>query len=128
MAQLRDAKTSEIVHEGTPLECVLVAQGIGKAEVAEQRDIGDDKPIKNAELVYDDVGMGFDPQAVLDHHEEKVAGLEGAAAAAKKADERKALAKARDDAKAEGKVERKHVDRAKRAVEAARARLDEASG
>lgn len=127
MAQLRDAKTSEIVHEGTPLECVLMAEQIGKAVVVEQRDAGDEKPIRNAELIYDDVGLNFDPDAVLSAHRENVAGLEGAANDAKTASDRKAVTRHLDQAKADAKVDRKHVDRAKRALEAARKAQEEAA-
>src|SRR5689334_13994550 len=47
MAQLRDVKTSEILFEGTPYEVVLMADKLGRDEV-----------------LFDDVGLGFDPDAV----------------------------------------------------------------
>lgn len=48
MAQLRDAKTSELLLEGTPEQVVLAAEERGRGNV-----------------LFDDVGLGFDPDAVL---------------------------------------------------------------
>lgn len=48
MAQLRDKQTSEVVFEGTPTECVLLADQLGNDD----------------ETLYDDVGSGFDADAV----------------------------------------------------------------
>lgn len=59
MAQLRDIHTSEFVFEGTPEECVLVAEKIGRDEV-----------------LFDDVGLGFDPDAVLKARDENLASVE----------------------------------------------------
>lgn len=65
MAQLRDARTSELIAEGTPTELALLADRLGRDEV-----------------LFDDVGHTFDPDAVLEAHRENIAGLEAAAAAA----------------------------------------------
>lgn len=53
MAQLRDAISSQFLAEGTPLEVALLAQEIGFDEV-----------------IFDDVGVGFDPQALIAAHAE----------------------------------------------------------
>lgn len=63
MAQLRDAQTSEILAEGSPLEVALIAQTLGRREV-----------------LFDDVGQGFDPDAVIAAHEEHLAALNSVAA------------------------------------------------
>ncbi len=57
MSQLRDMQTSELIAEGTPLEIVLVAQRLGPGEV-----------------LYDDVGLAFDPAAVLAIYQQSVDG------------------------------------------------------
>lgn len=48
MAQLRDSKTSQVIFEGTPFEVAQMAEQIGAKEV-----------------LFDDVGSGFDHKAVL---------------------------------------------------------------
>lgn len=58
MAQLRDAQTSQYLAEGTPIEVALIAEAIGFSEV-----------------IFDDVGEGFDAGAVLAAHREHVASL-----------------------------------------------------
>jgi len=58
MAQLRDNQTSQVLYEGTPLECVAIA-----------RQLGTDK------VLFDDVGMGFDADAVWQAHIENQDGL-----------------------------------------------------
>lgn len=106
MAQLRDAQTSELIAEGTPIEIVTIAEQIGAQEV-----------------LYDGVG-GFDPDAVREAHEQHIAGLEAAAAEAPKAEDRKRLAAA---AKRERDTVTKAAARAGDAghrLEAARARLE----
>lgn len=76
MAQLRDAKTSELLAEGSPLEVALAAKQLGKSEV-----VGiDEEPKAPTDVIFDDVGLGFDPAAVIANHEEN---LEGLAAASK---------------------------------------------
>lgn len=77
MAHLRDAKTSELIAEGTPLELVHLADELGKRAIVVGP--GEDLPA-DAELIYDDVGAGFDPDAVRNAHAEN---LEGAAMIAK---------------------------------------------
>lgn len=52
MAQVRDKQTSQFLFEGTPLEAALVAKELGFNEV-----------------IFDDVTLDFDPQAVIDFHE-----------------------------------------------------------
>lgn len=71
MAQLRDAKTSELIAEGTPLEVALAAGQLGKgAVVGVGEALADD-----VEVIFDDVGLGFDPAAVIAAHQENVDGL-----------------------------------------------------
>lgn len=62
MAQLRDGKTSEILFEGTPLEVVLIADEIGREEV-----------------LFDDVGEAFNPDAVIGAHRDSLAAMDAAA-------------------------------------------------
>lgn len=59
MAQLRDIRTSECVFEGTPEECVFVAEKLGRDEV-----------------LFDDVGLNFDPDAVLTAHADNLTSFE----------------------------------------------------
>lgn len=61
MAQLRDAQTSALLAEGTPTEVVLIAEEVGRDRV-----------------LFDDVGAGFDPDAVLAAHREAVEADEAA--------------------------------------------------
>jgi hypothetical protein len=62
MAQLRDKQTSTLLSEGTPEEVVLLAEAVGRSEV-----------------MFDDVGEKFDPEAVLKVHKEQIDGLSSAA-------------------------------------------------
>lgn len=109
MAQIRDAQTSQILAEGTPLEVALAARALGTKEI-----------------LFDGVGESFDPDAVITAHEESMAGLEGLAAEAE-GDEAKNLRKALKQRQQEGDVGG-FVDEAAAALEAARAALDEAAG
>lgn len=83
MAQLRHAQTSRLVAEGTPLELVLVARELGLQAVVV--GIGEELPA-GVDAIYDDVGLGFDPAAVLEAHDQNVAGLEEALVGAGKDD------------------------------------------
>lgn len=126
MARLRDAKTSEIVFEGTPLECVVAARELGGATVPPQLGPGEswDCP---TELLYDDVGLNFDPDAVLATAEENAAGLVGAAADPEiPKDDREQIAKAAEEAQAALEPDAGAVREATAAVDAARAAQDEA--
>jgi hypothetical protein len=58
MAQLRDKQTSAFIAEGTPLQIATLASKVGFNEV-----------------IFDDVGGDFDPQAVIDRHAAHVAAL-----------------------------------------------------
>lgn len=53
MAILRDRLTSAPLFEGSPVEVVLAAEKLGRAEV-----------------LFDDVGLEFNPDAVLQAHQE----------------------------------------------------------
>jgi hypothetical protein len=55
MAQLRDAQTSQYMADGSPDEMVLLAEEIGRAEV-----------------LFDGVGLAFDPAATLASHRDRV--------------------------------------------------------
>lgn len=72
MAQLRDARTSELVAEGDPLALAHIADELGRRAVVPQP--GEDLP-DDAELVYDGVGLGFNPDVVLEHHDERADAL-----------------------------------------------------
>lgn len=124
MAQLRDIETSELLAEGTPLQVVQAAKEAGlKAAVV---GAGEDPP-DGVDAIYDDVGLGFDPDAVLKAHEEDVDGLKGAAKDAK-GDEKKRLADAAAEREAEAKAGAELAGEATRALEAARKRRDKAAG
>lgn len=49
MAQLRDSVTSELIADGTPEEVVLIAQ-----------------ELEEGSYLFDDVGLAFNPEAVLE--------------------------------------------------------------
>lgn len=110
MAQLRDAQTSELIAEGTPTELVLLADELGVEEV-----------------LFDDVGEHFNPDAVRQAHGDQVAGLERAARDAK-GNDRKRLTKALEDAKSVAPRARRRVRAATEELEAARRRRDERAG
>lgn len=94
MAQLRDAQTSALIAEGTALELALVADELGiDAAVVGPGEALDE----NLDAIYDDVGAGFDPAAVLEAYAENLEGLGAAGKAsgvdkATKDDIRKSLA------------------------------------
>jgi len=110
MPQLRDSKTSAVVLETeTPLELVILAAELGTATV-----VGIDEDLDgNVDLLFDGVGLGFDPETVLKAARENADGLAGAVRTAK-GEERKRLEAAAKDAKA--------------ALEPDRAKLEEARG
>lgn len=106
MAQLRDAQTSELIAEGTPLEVAIVARRIGFDEV-----------------LFDDVGENFDPAATLDAYDRELAGLEQAVAAAK-GEARAELEEHREERAGVADAALELEPDAAAALEAARARLD----
>lgn len=118
MAQLRDAQTSEVVFEGSPLECVVHADELGGAATV---GAGEELPA-GVELVYDDVGVNFNPAAVLKARREDAAGLAGAARESKDRDDRERLERAANAAKAELEVDRDKLAAAAGELERARAR------
>ena len=67
MAQLRDAKTSELLFEGTPYQAVKEADKRGRDTV-----------------LFDDVGLAFDPDAVLAFYDENADSLKTLKRAPKK--------------------------------------------
>lgn len=95
MAQLLDARTSELIAEGTPLEVVLIADELGRDEV-----------------LFDGVGLGFDPTAVTKAEKERLAGLKDVDAKAHKA----ALAE-HDAIKKRAPAAQKLLERARKRVE-----------
>lgn len=126
MAQLRCINTSDVVFEGTPLECVLAAQKLGGAIVLEAVKPGTKEiDTQGAELAYDDVGLGFDPDTVLNAAEENAAGLEGAAAEAK-GNAAKSLGAHAKRAREALSVDTKALSDARRTLEAVRVRQDKA--
>lgn len=74
MAQLRDARTSELVAEGTPLELLTIADTLGRRAIVPQP--GEELP-DDVDLIFDGVGLGFDPATIRDSHASQVDGLEG---------------------------------------------------
>lgn len=126
MAKLRDAHTSEIVFEGSPLECVVHARELGGATLAPELEPGADWECPT-ELIYDDVGLGFDPDLVLQAAQENASGLAGAARDQKlDKDERKRLAAAARDAEDALKPDATALGDANAALEEARQRQDRA--
>lgn len=73
MAIIRDPKTGQGIAQGTPLEMAALAQQL------------------DGDVLFDDVGEGFDPQAVLDSHQADVEGLRRAVKDEKNADAKKRL-------------------------------------
>lgn len=111
MAQLRDAQTSELIAEGTPLEVALIAGELGRKDV-----------------LFDGVGEAFDADAVIAAHRENVEGLERGAREATGGDEKKQMRAAHRQAAGEFDVDRDVVANARRELEAARELADSASG
>lgn len=82
MAQLRDASTSALIFEGTPYEVVTRADELGRENV-----------------LFDDVGLGFNPDAVLQAYAENADALKTFKKAPKKyADEIEGLQATLDSA------------------------------
>lgn len=74
MAQLRDAKTSALIAEGTPNELVTIADELGlNAGV-----VGIGETADGLDAIYDDVGLDFNPDAVRQARDERIAGLKAA--------------------------------------------------
>lgn len=63
MAQLRDKKTSEFIAEGSPVEMVLLADEVGIDEV-----------------LFDGVGLRFNPAEVRQEYQDRIDGMKLAAA------------------------------------------------
>jgi hypothetical protein len=105
MAQLRDVKTSEVLHEGTPLEVVLIADEIGRDEI-----------------LFDDVGEGFSPDAVSATQTETIAALEATS------NDKSIPKDQRDFAKESLKRERARSDDAKKKVDAVQKTLKKVRG
>ena len=59
MAQLRDARTSALLAEGTPVEVALAS-----------------KDMDSNTILFDDVGEGFDPDAVIEQHNQTLSNLQ----------------------------------------------------
>lgn len=116
MAQLRDAKTGELVLEGTPLELVVVVRKLGvKGAVPQQgAELGGD-----VEVIYDDVGLGFNPDAVLESAQADADGTAGAAKVAK-GDDKKTLTEAAAAKRAALEPDVKRAEEVTKALEAAR--------
>jgi hypothetical protein len=107
MAQLRDAHTSELIAEGTPLEVALIAAGLD--------DDG---------LLFDDVGHGFDPRTTIDAHNVRVEGLSYAVRQAPEDDDQADTARAAHRAAVEeGQVSDDAIAKARNALSKARKRL-----
>lgn len=80
MALLRDKKTSAPLFEGTPLEVVLAAEKVGRDEI-----------------LFDDVGVEFNPDAVLAANEEEVTNSQAIAKSSEFTDDIREAAQARLD-------------------------------
>lgn len=129
MAQLRDSRTSELVFEGTPLECVLVAEKMGGASVVGQLKSGTTNHGVTTPLIYDDVSMGFDPQAVLKAAQDSADGLARAASDPQTTkDIIDTIKQAAKDAADDLKVDMSAVSETEAAVASAREAQDKAHG
>lgn len=107
MAQLRDAQTSELIAEGTPLELVTIAEELGLNTGV----VGTGETADGFEALYDGVGLGFDPATVSQARDENLDGLEAGS---------DALAAAQtefDDAKARAPQVQAALDAARASVE-----------
>lgn len=135
MAQLRDAHTSELIAEGTPNEIVTIADELGlKAGVLGPNDSLQDLGL---DLLFDDVGLGFNADAVRKGRDENLTGLAGAAKEAASAATRAkgkpdaaglreiadSLAEAAKAAKSEIEGAKPAAQKAKKALDKARARV-----
>lgn len=94
MAQLRDAETSELLVEGTAEDLVLIADELGTKEV-----------------LFDDVGLHFDPGAVRAVREERLAADRGLS----KAKDAKAAAAAKERLRASAETDRERAELAREA-------------
>lgn len=106
MAQLRDGRTGELLAEGAPVEMVALADALGRGEV-----------------MFDDVGAAFDPDAVRQAHEQHAAGLDDAATGEKDRDAKDRLREAAKATRAALHPPKAQVDRAKRRQAEARNRV-----
>lgn len=102
MAQLRDAQTSEIIAEGTPAALVFLAEKLGRENV-----------------LFDGVGLGFNPDAVIEAHKAEMKGLKDIRSDDPSADA--AQARLRTLTK-EQKVTKKQVDEINAVTKSARER------
>lgn len=117
MAQLRDAQTSALIAEGTPTELVTLAEEMGlKAGV-----VGPGETAGGLDAIYDDVGAGFDPDAVVAARDENITGLKKASTKTATPDDeqRESIKEAHAAAVAE-------VEEAKGKSKAVQSRLDDA--
>lgn len=80
MAILRDKITSAPIFEGSPVEVALAAESIGRNEV-----------------IFDDVGESFDPDAVLQANQEHLDGAQSVVADPEASDDLKEAAQATID-------------------------------
>lgn len=106
MAQLRDKVTSQIIFEGTPEQVARMAADIGQDEV-----------------IFDDVGAAFDPQAVIVASNTNLAGLEQAATEAPEED-RSSIEDALAVAQEQANSYKAEQANAEHALEEARARVE----
>lgn len=112
MAQLRCAQTSELLAQGTPLEIATAAEAFPAGEV-----------------LFDDVGKGFDPAALRKARADEITGLERALAdlpASPKADERARIDAMRDSLRATLAERKDRIAAGKALVAPAQERLTEA--
>lgn len=107
MAQLRDAQTSELIMEGTPLEVAVCAQGFD-----------------DADILFDGVGGQFDAKAHIKARNDDLKGMRAALADPATTDQelRDRLQAAIDERQARIDRGRNAVAEARRAAQAARDR------
>lgn len=123
MAHLRDAKTGELLAEGTPQHIVLVADELKlKAGVV---GIGETAEGIGLDLVFDDVGLGFDPAAIRRARAENLEGLTEAAKVEKDKTAKASLTAAHKEHVADGEAAKPAAQKAKKVLDKARARIKE---
>lgn len=71
MAQLRDARTSSLIAEGTPNELVTIADELGLTAGV----VGTGETAGALDAIYDDVGLAFDPDAIRQARDENLDNL-----------------------------------------------------
>lgn len=122
MAQLRDAHTSELIAEGTPNELVTIADELG----LNAGTVGIGETADGLDAIYDDVGLGFDPDAVRQARDENIDGLKTASSSKATPDEglRESIKQSHSAAVEEIEQAKERAPEVQAALDDARARVE----